>query len=503
MYRAIHARFAASAALLALTTFAVPVQADEGTRTPDAAVTDEGAGADDQADDQPDAPDEGLNPEFSFGSYGRVQYDFDGSGNRGYTTNVVSHGPRILEESYAELDFRTRIQTDGGFGTRVLATVALISPFAHFDADFVDQALAVRNLYAEAWGFVPALPQLSLWAGSRMYRGDDVYLLDWWPMDELNTIGGGVAWKRGGLDLRLHVGVNRLDNDYQLQSVEVPNSGFGSREKLMMERQRTIGSARAAYVAEDLVGQTGAKAVVYGEVHALPGGQRIRPNLLENGAPVYPEERATETLPADNGYSIGGQLGLFGFGPSSHLNLFFKLSRGLAAYGEFGVPFGVSDDNTATGAQDIVAAVSGNWETPGRHFGLMAGGYWRRFNDADDQRIDNDDFAEGAAVLRPIWFATEHFHQALEVSWQTRRPFGTEFESGAVRVPQVLQLSVMEIIGLKRGSYARPHLRLHYTLSLSNEAARNQYVEGDVRRPAAVEHFVGIGAEWWFNSSRY
>ena len=28
---------------------------------------------------------------------------------------------------------------------------------------------------------------MGIWAGSRMYRGDDIYLLDFWPLDNLNT----------------------------------------------------------------------------------------------------------------------------------------------------------------------------------------------------------------------------------------------------------------------------------------------------------------------------
>ena len=450
--------------------------------------------------DPEDADETGPTSEFSFGSYGRIQFDFDENGNRGLQTNVVGHGPRILEEPYAEFDLRYDLRTEDGFGTRVLFTLALIEPFAHFSGDFTDQALAVRNLYAESWGFLPFLEELELWVGSRMYRGDDVYLLDYWPLDELNTVGGGFVWRSGGLDLRTHVGVNRLNDDYQFQAIEVPGESYHTRRKVLLDRQRTIASTRAAYQI-DLGESLGAKAVAYGEFHTLPSGRRIPPNLLQNEAPVYPEEIADEPLASQSGGVVGGQLGLFEPETSNHLNLFVKWARGLGAYGEFGIPLETADDGSASGAEALVGAFSANWES--HMLGLMAGGYLRRFADADDQRHDADDFLEGAVSMRPMLFVTEHFHQALEVSFQSRHPFGLEPDTGKHHVPWVTQLSLLEIVSLGRGSYTRPQIRLHYTLSLSNDDARAQFPEGDRRRPEPVEHFIGLGAEWWFNSSRY
>lgn len=71
----------------------------------------------------------------------------------------------------------------------MLFTFALFGPYAHYDGDFVDQSMAVRNLYVRMANLSQTLDGLSLWAGSRMYRGDDIYLLEWWPLDELNTVG--------------------------------------------------------------------------------------------------------------------------------------------------------------------------------------------------------------------------------------------------------------------------------------------------------------------------
>ena len=491
------------AALACSLPAALAAQSDDQTTTDEEKPSETPASdGESETGDRQDATsnDDGLESDFSFGSYGRVQIDFDEKGNLGTQTNVVGHGPRMLEESYAEVDLSYKLEADDGFGSRVLFTLALDEPFAHFDGDFVDQSLAVRNLYAEAWGFIPGLEDLKLWVGSRMYRGDDIYLLDYWPLDELNTVGGGVVWRIGNFDLRTHVGVNRLGDDFQFQRIEVPADSFGTRDKLLLERQRTIASTRAAYHV-DLAGDLGAKAVAYGEYHGLPSGQRIPPNQIEDGAPRYPEDEVRERLPSDSGGVLGAQLGLYGFGPSSHLNLFFRWATGLAAYGEFGIPFGESEAGTSAGAREIVGAFSTNWES--KWFGLMAGGHLRKFQDADDETRDLDDFVEGAVALRPLVFVTDHFHQGFEVSYQSHYPFGLESDTGRHNVPKVFQASVMEIVGLGRGSYKRPQIRLHYTLSLSNDDARKLYPKGDVRRPENVEHYIGLAAEWWFNSSRY
>ncbi len=36
-----------------------------------------------------------------------------------------------------------------------------------------------------------------------------------------------------------------------------------------------------------------------------------------------------------------------------------------------------------------------------------------------------------------------------------------------------------------------------------NQAARSLYPTDDVFSLRSIEHFLGFGAEWWFNSSSY
>ena len=156
---------------------------------------------------------------FEFGSYGRVRVAMDGRGGTGRQANIIAHGSRIDEESYAELELRREDTYQlGGPGTpeiksKVVATLALFPPFFHFSGNPMQQ-IAVRNLFAQG-----TYGPYTMWAGARMYRGDDIYLLDWWPLDNQNTLGGGAGIKLGDTSLAAHVGMQRLDNPYQFQQI--------------------------------------------------------------------------------------------------------------------------------------------------------------------------------------------------------------------------------------------------------------------------------------------
>jgi len=420
---------------------------------------------------------------FYFGSYGRVPVGTDFKGHPGYSSNVVHHGPRLMEGPYAELDFGYRMVKDDGFNVKILSTLALMEGLFHYTGES-DQIIAVRNLYAEASGF---LPYVSVWVGSRMWRGDDIYLLDYWPLDNLNTYGGGVTVDYSAFQLRFHMGVNRIVDGYQYQEVEVTGRSMWAETIKGLDRQRLFTTLKGTYHLFNIVRDFSMKFSLYGEYHFLPSG-------------VYKlEDRSTRDMPQDHGFLVGGQIGMWGFGKNTHLNLFFKYAKGLAAYGEWSVPWGLADDYKSWKAQEIVTALSFNWES--RWVAVTSGGYLRRFSDADGNDYDNDDFWEGIITVRPTIFVHDHFQQAFEFSYQMRNPDGLEPLSNVHETPQVIQASVLEILAWDRAVFERPHLRLIYTLSYMNDHALNIYPSGDTRRGGNLHHFLGVGAEWWFNSS--
>ena len=53
------------------------------------------------------------------------------------------------------------------------------------------------------------------------------------------------------------------------------------------------------------------------------------------------------------------------------------------------------------------------------------------------------------------------------------------------------------------GSYQRPHIRLMYMLTVRDAGARSLYPADDVFSRRGIDHFIAVGAEWWFGSTSY
>src|SRR4029453_15443141 len=95
-----------------------------------------------------------------------------------------------------------------GIDLTTVTTLAFGDQLFHLTGEF-DAAVALRNFYLEAEKGLAA-GRLGVWAGSRMYRGDDIYLLDYWPLDDINTLGAGVGYRHDRLEAAVHAGANRL-----------------------------------------------------------------------------------------------------------------------------------------------------------------------------------------------------------------------------------------------------------------------------------------------------
>jgi maltoporin len=416
----------------------------------------------------------------SVGSYGRVSIGTDLRGGTPEPVAVVQHGARIIEPSYLELDLYYDWPARDGIDVRAVATVAFGDALFHYDGEF-DATIALRNLYAEA----TIRDDTGVWVGSRMYRGDDVYLLDWWPLDDYNTVGGGAWWRQGPWNVRGHAGAHRLRDPFQFQEVDVPDPEFGSTTIAQLDRQRLIASVTPSYVGPSY------KAIVHFDVQGIGDGER---RLVDE---------SIEKLPSDSGWTAGAQVGAWGFGPgASHANLFVRYARGLAAFDELDVPDGLSPDKRATGASEFVAGAAAAYEFP--HGGVVFGGYTRRFVDADPNENDRDDGWEYIADVRPYAYLFDQLHAAVDVSYQQRFPRGVSPVLARGVDPAVFQIAPMLVLSPQGGgAYARPHLRLVYRGARLNEGARDLYPAEDARHAHRWQHFLGLQAEWWFNSSTY
>ncbi len=431
---------------------------------------------------------------FEFGSYGRVWAASDLRGGTGRGTNVVAFGPRAVDEgSYAELELRREDKFSDNVRSRIVATMALFPPFFHFDGKATQQ-IGVRNLYAQG-----TYEKVTIWAGSRMYRGDDIYLLNWWPLDNQNTIGGGVGapifrTEDGSQEtiLQGHVGQQRLDNPYQFQQIPVVAPiGFGTVDVTKLDRPRTIETFKLTHFVRPGGGLGGFKAILYGELHQLAAG-------------VYrdPLTNVDRGLPNDSGWLLGSQLTYFTGKCDTYASLVMRHARGIAAYDPLSVPITFALDRTVSGASETQIAASGNFETD--DFAVMAAGYVRFFRDGSPGETSTQKYDEGTVVARPSIFIGEHFGVSLEGSYQQRRIAIATPDGDGPLTASVLKAGVIPYFSPSgRGSFKRPQIRLLYVASFRDSGTRGLYPIEDVFAQRKVEHFAGIGAEWWFNSSSY
>ena len=467
----------------------------------DAATANKDGKVDPAAAKDGKAPEKAPEPEhqgaFSFGSYGRMIAATDARGGGGRDADIVAHGSRLDESNYVELELRRDDEWPvTASRTRLVATLAFASPVFHYTGDF-DAKIAVRNLYIEERDL--GIEGLAVWVGSRMVRGDDIYLLDWWPLDNLNEMGAGISYDHPvGLHFKLNGGLSQPNSTFFTQSVErpAPLDQFGSSAVKILDRQRFIGSARAEY-ARTIGEKSGIKGILYSELHELPSGQR------ETELP-----RTYERLPADDGFLIGGQIGAWSGDRGTHMNLYARYASGLAAYGQFATPSQLTVDDTTTGASEFLVAAGGNAELG--PVAILLGSYFRSFRNASPG-LDYDDVDEGTVTIRPSVFFGELGGLSLEGGYQRAQrgvvspdPEDDAAPPSGPKTATVWRFGVVPFLSpAGRGSFSRPQIRFIYAAAFRDDIAKAFYPVDDVFNIRGIEHFVGIGAEWWFNSTTY
>lgn len=444
---------------------------------------------------RPAGPERSFTSGFAFGSYGRVAVASNLRGGLGRDSDIVAFGPRIDEDVYFELELRRQDRLPGGSKSIIVATVAFGGPFFHLDGDF-DESIAVRNLFAMVTDVFT--DGLSIWAGSRMWRGDDIYLLNFWPLDNLNTVGGGLDYSflpgdnGDRLELRLVGGLARPNDPFHRQvSGAVPTAGFLPEDVVLLDRPRFTVAAKATFWPAGRRARSGLKAIVYGEGHFLPDGERE----LDGGG--------SEILPRDEGYVVGAQLGGYMADSNAFANVFIKYASGLGAYDPFAVPFSTgSVQRTAGRARELLVGLSANYEVG--VFGVQLGGYYRYFRDADANVFDRHSLAEGAVIARPHIWLHDMAGLSFDLSYQAMQTSALDETTGQVRRGGITKIGFIPFISpFGRGTYTRPHIRLIYSATIRDADARRLYPMEDPRSRQTVEHFLGVGAEWWFDSSSY
>ncbi|WP_437737614.1 carbohydrate porin [Sorangium sp. So ce1335] len=453
--------------------------------------------------EEPSMPPQEKVPEsgFFFGGVGRAVAAMDGEGNAPRDADIVLRGSRLDESTFVQLDLeRQDYWQSTGATTRVAVRLVVDAPTLHYNnARPWNINMSLRNAFVEERDL--GLKGLSVWIGSRLYRGDNSELLDFWPLDWLNTLGGGARYDLPSKRtyFAVHAGVNRPLTPYYTQAVERPPAlnQPGVANVNVLDRQRLISSFKASHTVP--VGEkAGVKGVLYGELHTTPSGRR---ETAEAG--VF------EDLPSDSGYVIGAQVSPFTGVDNGHLHLFLRYAGDLAAYGEFGSPFQPAPDGTASGAHELMVTLSGNYETG--PLGLMASGYVRSFRNASAD-FDFSDLDEGIFVVRPHVYLRDWGGIAVEGSYQAQRrgrvpppadpaapgaPAGASHHSASV-----VRFGLVPFLNVAgKGDFKRPQLRFIWLVTRRDDGAKALYARDDVFSQRSWEHFIGLNVEWNIKAS--
>jgi maltoporin len=424
---------------------------------------------------------------FTFGSYGRVIAASDLRGRTGREADLTAYNPRLDEGVYGELELRHRWHIDG-MDTLVVATIGINGPIFHQDAEF-DEAIAVRNFFAEVNHVFTR--GLAFWAGSRMVRGDDVYLLNFWPLDNLNLVGGGARYAIGEhVEVAAHAGFTQPNDPFYRQATQAPaRMGIATTTVFTLDRPRLVVAEKLTYWPFGRMRDRGLKAILYAEQHALPSG--VREDVAGN----------PEALRRENGFVIGGQIGGW-FAPlHAFVNVFARHATGLAAFNPLDAPFRSGGTTISTAAaSETMLALSANWEWS--LLGVQAGAFYRRYTDPTATALSGGQVAEGVLTLRPhVWFG-KYAGLAIEGAYQALETTSLDETTGQLRGGSAWKLGVLPFISpFGRGTYTRPHIRVIYALTARDARSRGLYALGDPGATQQTEHFLGIGVEWWFNSS--
>ena len=124
--------------------------------------------------------------------------------------------------------------------------------------------------------------------------------------------------------------------------------------------------------------------------------------------------------------------------------------------------------------------------------------------DADVNVHDRDDGWEYAVDVRPaIKLQRRGLHAALDLAYEARFPRGLQPTTQLAADAAIVSIAPMLTFHPTGPSaFDRPELRVIYRAAHQNDGALALYPQADPRARAWTQ-YLGVEAEWWFNSNSY
>jgi maltoporin len=427
-----------------------------------------------------------LSERVEFSMYGRVGLGWTPSGDfiHGRTLNLTgsSIGGRLEEGDYLEPSVKVHLLKPGSTAEAPYAD-AIVTPamwaknglYIGVTSNRFDETLEVELGEAYVTTGNVLVPGLKFWGGERFYRGTNVYLADYWYYNNLSAQGAGVQYK--GLDIAVLLQTSGTDRLYNLD----PDGDGVDDGEMDVRRQRTV-----------LVGQY---------TQALPGGHNAQLltelHVLPRATAADPEGGDDEqALPSDYGW-VAGIKGHFDLGHGSFNDLSVRYGSRIANGGRGGSPTWVTfgdpaEDGRFEGAFgiEVVEHLLVNVNPL-----LAVNGYGVLHHGKGASGMESDVFTDYAVGAQTTLFLHDQFHLINEGSYQGYRlgdgyPFGNALK---------LSIAPTLVPGGKRDVWARPHLRVFYTVAFYDDEAVDKLYSPYLQTvgPKSVGHYLGTRVEWW------
>ena len=442
-----------------------------------------------------------TNRSFSFGSYGRVgagvSPNLEGNIGRSLNLNGMgSVGGRMEEADYVELAAALHFKVEGGVDTtsvNVQTRMALYSGKGQLignvssSSTYGGISVALPELYAEALNIGGS--KWSAWIGAKFFRNYDVHIADYYYFDDHSTQGFGVSWKKTTFAVLFPGAVDTASSVppyFYLNIVDgTPRPGLRGRSVLVGEHIISFDRDRQ-------------KMKLLAEYHHLADAS------LEDTATAY-------NYPSEGGWVAGIE-------HTVDLSTSIKGSFNQAAirYGH-GIANGGDGGNTKTwltyGGPDLatrkyggaysIAAVDHVLLNLTPRYSINGYGIFTKSRGGSDSLNKTPDFfgreifnrkTEFAFGVRNFWYITKWFHLITELHYANRK-------DGDQPSATMTKLSIVPTLVPtgKADPWARPHLRLIYSL-----ARYNAFASENLYSPYLAEighrrwgQYIGVRAEWW------
>jgi maltoporin len=432
----------------------------------------------------------GENVDFMY--YGRMGIGWTPSGQvvAGKYMNLGDHkaiGGRLEEGDYLEPGIRYHIKKPTHEGDTSIDLVtdfeifslngAIVSDLAN--GDISDIKIMPLQAYIQAKNVLT--DGLTLWLGSNLYRKNDIHICDYFYFNSLPGQGVGAMYR--GLDLAVLTQTGSSSffaTDLNAGMPAPATPAIVQRERTMFIGQYSVPAGPGTSFVQGLA-----------EFHVVP-----RAADANRDAPA-------NLNPADHGAVGGVQVHLdLGGGDFNDASVRYgnRIANGAesggSTYSTFGQP---GSDGTYGGAYGLEVVEHFLWNVDQLvsingygtlHFSRGSTDYAPPAGTAvPNSRFD---YSFGA---RETFYVSDQLHLLTEETYQTRKDEGRATGS-AVK----LSIAPAVVPTGERSAWARPELRLIYTICFYNQAAVDQLMSPYLQTMGATKtaHFLGARTEWWF-----